>query len=79
MDARERKIVTLARRVFLLAMVAALAGETLLDNNKAHTLVDATPFFYAWYGFFACAAIIFLSHLLGIFLKRPEGWYEGEK
>lgn len=32
--------------------------------------------FYAWYGFVTCVAMVVIAKLLGIFLKRPDDYYE---
>lgn len=35
--------------------------------------------FYAWYGFVTCVAMVVVAKLLGIFLKRPDDYYEGRE
>ncbi len=32
--------------------------------------------FFAWYGFVTCVAMVVLAKLLGIFLKRPDDYYD---
>ena len=37
---------------------------------------DGTTGFYAGFGFISCVAIVWVSKLLGIFLKRKEDYYQ---
>jgi uncharacterized membrane protein YhdT len=41
--------------------------------------IDGTPFFFAWFGFISCIAIIIVSKSLNIILKRPENYYKGDE
>lgn len=66
--------VRLLWKIFAAALVASLIAGFFVHPH-AHFGIDGTLFFNAWYGFFACAGIIFISKLLGIFLKRPESYY----
>jgi hypothetical protein len=38
--------------------------------------LDTRVGFYAWYGFITCAAMVVLAKVLGIFLKRPDDYYD---
>jgi hypothetical protein len=38
--------------------------------------LDASPGFYAWYGFVTCAGMVALAKVLGIFVKRDESYYD---
>ena len=37
--------------------------------------LESTFGFAAWYGFFACVAMVLVAKVLGWWLKRPEGYY----
>ncbi|MEB8434259.1 hypothetical protein OO007_18625 [Cocleimonas sp. KMM 6892] len=38
--------------------------------------LDASPTFYAWYGFATCAAMVLGAKLLGYVLKRKDDYYD---
>ena len=38
--------------------------------------IDGTFGFFAWYGFLTCVAMIVAAKVLGIFLKRPDTYYD---
>lgn len=38
--------------------------------------LDASFGFYAWFGFVTCALMVAVAKVLGIFLKRPEHYYD---
>lgn len=50
----------------------------------AAIFVDLHPYFpverifafYALFGFFACVAMVLFAKLLGVFLKRPDTYYD---
>lgn len=57
-------------------LITLIAG--LFTESHPHFGIDGTPFFYAWFGFLACAAIVLFSKFLGLFLKRPDTYYHGK-
>ena len=57
--------------VLALTLVAGLFVST-----EGHEGLGATFGFGAWFGFAACAALILFAKGLGIFLKRPDDYYE---
>jgi hypothetical protein len=64
----------------ILILVLALLPE-LFVHHHAHFAdqgfaLDAGFGFYAWFGFLACAGMIALAKTLGIFLKRPDSYYD---
>lgn len=69
------KTVRLLWSGFALLLIALLVTELFTPSHPAFG-IDATPFFYAWYGFISCALIVLVSFLLGKILKRPEDYYE---
>jgi len=44
--------------------------------HEAHFAVEAIFGFNAWFGFLACAALIAFAKLLGLWLKRPDTYYD---
>lgn len=68
------------RKLWLIfaAVLAATVVAELGVPHEAHFVVDGTFAFHAWYGFLSCAALIGMAKLLGIFLKRPDTYYEEE-
>ena len=64
----------------LWAIFIAVLGSTLFAGRWVHPHVtfgvEGLPYFNAWFGFFSCAAIVAVSKLLGIFLKRDVKYYK---
>jgi hypothetical protein len=66
------------RRIWI-AFIALLAVLVLLDlliAKHPHFEIEGTFGFGAWYGFIACAVLVFGSKALAIFLKRPDTYYD---
>jgi fumarate reductase subunit D len=64
---------------FVILALALLPG--LFIHHHAHFpgtdfRLDASVGFYAWYGFATCGAMVILAKVLGIFLKRPDDYYD---
>lgn len=56
-----------------------LAVLVLLDaviEHHSYFDVDGTFGFYAWFGFGTSVAMIVFSKVLGIFVKRPDTYYD---
>ncbi len=71
---RPRNIRRLSRlAVALLAVIALL--DFAIDPHGAFG-IDGTVFFYSWYGFATCVAMVVLAKLAGIFLKRKDSYYD---
>lgn len=62
-------------RVFIAGLAAIVALEFLLPV-EGHFGVDGSFGFHAWFGFVACAVLILLAKLLGVFLKRKDDYYD---
>ena len=58
------------------AVLAATVGAEFFVTMPAHEGLAGTFAFGAWFGFAACAALILAAKGLGIFLKRPDNYYE---
>ncbi|MEW5965281.1 MAG: hypothetical protein AB1749_17180 [Pseudomonadota bacterium] len=59
-----------------IAILALLVALDLVVAHHPHFGVDGTLGFGAWYGFFACVALILLAKGLGYILKRPDDYYD---
>lgn len=59
--------------------IALLAGVALLDlvvKPYGYFGIDGTFGFYSWYGLLTCVAMVVIAKGLGIFLKRPDDYYD---
>jgi len=66
-------------RLLWAVLIGVLALVTLADflvHGHPHFGIDGTFGFFSWYGFATCVAMVLLAKLLGIFLKRPETYYD---
>lgn len=63
----------------LIVILLISLGLEFTMHRHDRFVIEATPFFHAWYGFIACAAIVIFSKLIGVILKRPCDYYEDEK
>ncbi|MBL8201838.1 MAG: hypothetical protein JNK40_12795 [Chromatiales bacterium] len=70
----EPRNVRLLRRLALAVLVLVLAAE-LAVQLKPHFAVEGLFGFHAWFGFFACIAMIGLAKGLALLLKRPDTYY----
>jgi hypothetical protein len=75
-----RSSIVLKRGFYACLAVLALAeavAPRFLYHDHPHFPFEDWPAFGSIYGFFACAAIIVVSKLLGkLWLMRPENYYE---
>ncbi len=66
-------------RKIWIGFIAFLAVLVVLDvviTKEVKFGIDGTFGFGAWYGFIACVVLVFGSKALGIFLKRPDTYYD---
>ncbi len=73
-----------ARSLRLLKIIfGVVLALTLLAGlfTHQHTYFGVEDYFgfYAAYGFFTCIAMVIVAKILGIFIKRPEDYYQGEE
>ena len=61
--------------IFIGILVLTIIAE-LLVHLHGHFGIDETLAFHAWYGFGSCVAMIVIAKVLGIFLKRPDTYYD---
>lgn len=62
-------------RVFAL-MLAAVVLWQLWTPVHGHFGIDGLFGFHAAYGFLTCVGMVLFAKLLGVFLKRPEDYYD---
>lgn len=66
-------------KLLWIVFIAILAVTVLLDLVIEHHPMfglDGTFGFGAWFGFFSCVAMIVGAKALGVFLKRPDSYYD---
>lgn len=62
--------------IAFLAVLAAVALADFVIHPHAAFGLDGTLFFYSWYGFATCVAMVVFAKLLGVFLKREDTYYD---
>jgi len=73
----EPRNVRLLWRLFLAVLALTVLVELLVDLHP-HFAVEGLFGFHAWFGLLACAAMIVVAKALGVLLKRPDSYYDGE-
>ena len=61
--------------IFAVVLALTVLAEAFFPT-KPHFSVEAIFGFSAWYGFLACAVLIAVAKLLGLWLKRPDTYYD---
>jgi hypothetical protein len=59
-----------------IAILALTVLAELVVAPHPHFAVERLFGFYALYGFLACAALILFAKALGVFVKRPDTYYD---
>ncbi|MEQ8664565.1 MAG: hypothetical protein RIC16_02475 [Rhodospirillales bacterium] len=59
-----------------IVVLALLALLDLVVEPHPHFGIDGTFGFYSWYGLLTCVAMVVVAKGLGIFLKRPDDYYD---
>ncbi|MBK6804409.1 MAG: hypothetical protein IPG84_05890 [Betaproteobacteria bacterium] len=59
-----------------IAVLAATVVAGAFVGHAGHGGIADTFGFAAWFGFVACAALIVFAKALGVFLKRPDTYYD---
>ncbi len=66
--------------VLVLVLVITLIPEFFIDHHhnfeQQGVHIDASWGFYIWYAFMSCVAMVVIAKILGVFLKRPEDYYD---
>jgi hypothetical protein len=63
---------------FIIVLVAVVLAE-LFVAHEPHFGIDGSFGFHAWYGLAACGVMIFGAKFLGLFLRRPDTYYEEDE
>jgi len=63
--------------IFAVVLAATVAGG-FFAHPHIYFGVDGTPAFYAWFGLLSCACMVVFAKVLGILIKRPDDYYDGE-
>lgn len=61
--------------VFVAILAATVAADFFVEH-RPHFWIDGTFGFGAWFGFASCVALIVTAKLVGLFLKRPDKYYD---
>ena len=65
-------------RVFIAVLVVLILAQVFI-YIKGYFGVDGWFGFGALFGFLACLAMVLVAKGLGLFLKRPEDYYDDEE
>ena len=61
--------------VFAGLLLLTLIPDLLIEQHE-HFGLEGSFGFYAWFGFVTCAAMVVAAKVLGMFLKRPDDYYD---
>ena len=61
--------------IFIAILAMTVIAGLFVHQHQSFGIEDSFGFF-AWYGFVSCVGMIVFAKLLGLFLKRPEDYYE---
>ena len=61
--------------IFIAILAMTVIAGLFVHQHQSFGIEDSFGFF-AWYGFVACVGMIVFAKLLGLFIKRPEDYYE---
>ena len=61
--------------MFIVTLLATVVAGFFVHQHESFGIEDSFGFF-AWYGFITCVGMVIFAKLLGIFLKRPETYYD---
>lgn len=56
--------------VFVVILAASVTADVFVDRH------GAAFGFNAWYGFLSCVALVLIAKGLGLYLQRPEDYYD---
>jgi hypothetical protein len=62
-------------QIFIASLALAVIAERFVEPHP-HFAVEGLFGFNALYGFVACAALILIAKAIGVFLKRPDTYYD---
>ncbi len=61
--------------IFIVILLATVLAGLFVHQHESFGIEDSFGFF-AWYGFITCVGMVVFAKLLGLFLKRPENYYQ---
>jgi len=61
--------------IFIATLLMTVIAGFFVHQHESFGIEDSFGFF-AWYGFVTCVGMVVFAKLLGIFLKRPENYYD---
>ncbi len=61
--------------IFIAILIMTVVAGFFVHQHESFGIEDSFGFF-AWYGFITCVGMVVFAKLLGIFLKRPEDYYD---
>ncbi len=61
--------------IFIVILALTVIPDLVIHQHAVFG-IEGSFGFYAWYGFITCVAMVAFSKILGIFLKRPEDYYD---
>lgn len=62
--------------IIFIVILALTVIAGLFIHFHEHFGIESSFGFYAWYGFGTCVVMVLFAKLLGIFLKRPDDYYD---
>lgn len=62
--------------IALAGVLALLLLAEAAVPHEGHFGLDGSFGFAAWYGFGACVALVFVTKVLAVFVKRPDTYYD---
>jgi hypothetical protein len=66
--------------IMIVILLLSLLPEFFLHHHphfaESGFTLDSSFAFHAWFGFLACAGMVALAKILGIFLKRKDTYYD---
>jgi len=61
--------------IFIALLVVTVVAGFFVHQHDHFGIEDSVGFF-AWYGFITCVGMVIFAKLLGVFLKRPDDYYD---
>jgi len=63
--------------IFIAILLMTVTAGFFVHQHESFGIEDSFGFF-AWYGFITCVGMVVFAKLLGVFLKRPESYYDSD-
>lgn len=65
-------------QMFIVILFITLVAGFFVHQHEPFGIEDSFGFF-AWYGLITCVGMVIFAKLLGLFLKRPEDYYDSDQ